>query len=69
MMAVMILGMPQVYSCNTGTGLRMPWDESLSEAEICPVALSEEVRLRIEEDELDPDDWMKLSAVHCQATQ
>jgi hypothetical protein len=31
--------------------------------EICPVALSEEVRLRIEEDELDLDDWMKLSVV------
>jgi hypothetical protein len=29
MMAVMILGAPQVHSCNMGAGLRASWDTSL----------------------------------------
>ncbi len=69
MMAMMILAVWQVYSCNTGTGLGMPWDASLPEAEICPVTPSGKTRLRVEEDSPDLDDWMKLPAVHCQATQ
>jgi hypothetical protein len=69
MKVVMILGMPQVNSCDTGTGLRMPWDAPLLGAGIYPIEPREEVRLEVEKDSLDPDDWMKLPAVRCRATQ
>jgi hypothetical protein len=43
---------------------------SLSDVEICLVIMpGEEAMMGIVEDSPDPDDWMKLSAVHCQATQ
>ncbi len=70
MMAIMILGAPQVLSCNTGACLRAPWDVSLSDVEICLVDTpGEEARMGIGEDSPDPDDWMKLPSVHCQAIQ
>jgi len=48
MMAVMILGVPQVHSCNTGTGLRASWGMSLSDVEICLVIMpGEEARMGI----------------------
>jgi hypothetical protein len=70
MMAVMMLGMPQVYSCHTSAGARVLWDETVSEARVCPpVALGGEVGTTVVGDQPDPGDWKKLSAVHCQATQ
>ena len=36
MMAVMVLGMPQVYSCNIATGHEVSWGMSMSEPRICP---------------------------------
>ena len=70
MMAVMILGAPQVYSCNIGTSLRTPWTTPLSDMEICPVVtFGEETKMRFGEDLPDPDDWTKLPAELCQATQ
>ncbi len=70
MMAVMVLGMLQVYSCHTSASPRMPWDESVPEGRVCPpVAPRDGIRMAIMEDRPDPDDWKKLSAVHCQATQ
>jgi hypothetical protein len=62
MMAVMILGAPQVYSCNIGKSLRTPWTTPLSDMEICPV-------VTFGEDLPDTDDWTKLPAELCQATQ
>jgi hypothetical protein len=36
MMAVMVLGMPQVYSSHVSAGPRMPWDKTVSELRVCP---------------------------------
>ncbi len=70
MMAMMVLGMPQVYSCHASAGPRMPWDESVPEARICPpVARSDRIRMATVEDRPDPEDWKKLSEVHCLTTQ
>jgi hypothetical protein len=48
----------------------MQRDDTVSEARVCPpVAPSDRIEMTIVEDKRDPDDWKKLSAVHCQATQ
>jgi hypothetical protein len=36
MMAVMMLGMPQVHSCHTSTSSEMSWGGDMSEPRICP---------------------------------
>jgi len=36
MMAIMVLGMPQVYSCNIATGCGAPLGAGVSEPRICP---------------------------------
>jgi hypothetical protein len=36
MMALMVLGMPPVYSCHTATGCGMPLDAGVSEPRVCP---------------------------------
>ncbi len=36
MMAIMVLGMPQVHSCNTATGCEASWGMGTSEPRICP---------------------------------
>jgi hypothetical protein len=70
MMAVMVLDMPQVYSCHTSAGPRMSWDETVSEVRVCPpVPPSDKIKMTTMEDRPDPDNWRKPSAVHCQATQ
>ncbi len=44
MMAVMMLVMPQVYSCHASTGSGMSWNEKVSEAWVCPpVGLSDKI--------------------------
>ncbi len=70
MMAVMVLGMPQIYSCHVSAGPKMPWDERELEVRVCPpVTPSGRIEMIAVEDKPDLDDWKKLSAVHCQATQ
>jgi hypothetical protein len=70
MMAVMVLGMPQVHSCHTSTGLEMLWSGDVSEPRICPPVVSRnENGISAVGERLDPDHWKRLMAVHCQATQ
>jgi hypothetical protein len=70
MMAVMVLGMPQVHSCYTTTGLEMSWGGGMSEPRICPpIATGSESGLSAAGERLDPDHWKRLPAVHCVATQ
>ncbi len=41
MMAVMELGMPQVYSCHTSAGLEMPGGGDVTESRTCPLIMTE----------------------------
>ncbi len=67
MMAVMVLGMPQVHSCHTGTSLEMLWGGGMSDPRICPPIMpGNEMRMG---EQLDPNLWRRLPAVHCQAAQ
>jgi hypothetical protein len=68
MMAVMVLGMPQVHSCHTSAGLEMSWGGGMTEPRICPPVVSENGISAMGE-QLDPNYWKRLTAVHCQATQ
>ncbi len=66
MMAVMILGAPQVSSCNTVTRLRTQGTTSLSDVEICPVVMpSKEAKMMFGEEPSDLGDWVRPLAVHC----
>ncbi len=70
MMAVMVLGMPQVHGCHTSTGSEMSWGRDMSEPRICPLVVTgNEKRISAVGEQLDPDPWRKLPAMHCQATQ
>ncbi len=70
MMAVMVLGMPQVHSCHTGTGLEMSWGGDMAEPRICPPVMSgNENGISAVGERLNTDHWKRLTAVHCQATQ
>jgi hypothetical protein len=70
MMAVMVLGMLQVHSCHTTTGLEMSWGGSVSEPRICPPLTARiENGISAAEEQLDPSDWKRLPAVHCMAAQ
>jgi hypothetical protein len=70
MMAVMVLGMPQVHSCHTGRDSGMLWSGDMSEARVCPpTVLRDKTEISAMGDQLDPRHWRKLPAVHCQATQ
>jgi hypothetical protein len=70
MMAVMILGAPQVYSCNIGAGLRTQGITSLSDVEICPMVVpSEEVKTGSRGEPSKSGNWVRLQATHCQETQ
>ncbi len=70
MMAVMVLGLPQVHSCHASMGSRTLWDGAGPEARVCLLIMP---RVRIEVSavgvQLDPSHWRRLPAVHCQATQ
>jgi hypothetical protein len=44
MMALMVLGMPQVYSCHTSAGLEMSWGGDVTEPRICPLIMAERER-------------------------
>jgi hypothetical protein len=70
MMAVMVLGMPQVHSCHTSAGLEMSWGGDMAESRICPpVMIGSEDGISAVGERLDPDHWKRLPAVHCLATQ
>jgi hypothetical protein len=62
MMALMVLGMPPVYSCHTTTGCGMP--------RICPpVGSGREIGISATKEELDTRQWRRLHAIHCMAMQ
>jgi hypothetical protein len=70
MMAVMVLGMPQVHSCHTTTGHEMSWGGSMSEPMVCPLITTADGNgISSKEERQDPDHWKRLPAVHCVATQ
>jgi hypothetical protein len=70
MMAVMVLGMPQVHSSPESTNPGMLWNGETSEARVCPPALLRgEIETSAMGKQVDPSHWRKLLATHCQATQ
>jgi hypothetical protein len=70
MMAVMVLGMPQVHSCHISTSPEMLWGGGMSNPRICPpIKPGNEVRALAVGEQPDPDLWRRLPAIHCQATQ
>jgi hypothetical protein len=70
MMAVMVLGMPQVHSCHASASTEMLWSGEMSEARICPPTMfRDEMGFSTVGEQLDPSHWRKLPATHCQATQ
>ncbi len=70
MMAMMVLGMSQVHSCQITTGPEMSWGGSTLEPRICPlVATGIESGISAVEERLDPKYWKRLQAIHCVATQ
>jgi hypothetical protein len=69
MMALMVLGMPPVYSCHVPTGCGL-LDADMSEPRVCPpVGLGIEVGISAMKVELDTEQWTRLPAVHCVAMQ
>ncbi len=70
MMALMVLGMPQVYRCHTTTGCGMPLDADISEPGVClPIGSGREIRISATKEELDTRQWRRLPAIHCMAMQ
>jgi hypothetical protein len=56
MMAVMVLGMPQVHSCHANTSPGMLWNGELSEARTCPpTMLRGEIETSAMGEQLDPN--------------
>jgi hypothetical protein len=70
MMALMVLGMPPVYSCHIPTGCGLPSGSDMSELRVCP-PIGSETRIGISamKEELDAKQWVRLPAVHCVAMQ
>ncbi len=70
MMALMVLGMPPVYSCHTNARCGLSLDAGVSEPRICPpVGSGEEIGISAVKEELDMRQWVRLPAVHCLAMQ
>jgi hypothetical protein len=70
MMALMVLGMPPVYSCHVPTGCGSPLSMDVSEPKVCPPIGSETgVGISAMKEELDAKQWIRLPAVHCVAMQ
>jgi hypothetical protein len=70
MMALMVLGMPPVYSCRVPTGCGMPLGADMSEPKVCPPIDSETgIGISAMKKELDEKQWVRLPAVHCVAMQ
>jgi hypothetical protein len=50
--------------------LRIPGTTSLSDVEICLMVMpSKEAKIGSGEEPSDPGNWVRLQAMHCQATQ
>jgi len=70
MMALMVLGMPPVYSCHVPTGCGLPLGADMSELRVCPPIKSETgIGISAMKEELDAKQWVRLPAVHCVAMQ
>jgi hypothetical protein len=70
MMALMVLGMPQVYSCHISIGGGLPLDADMSEPRVCPpIGSGTEIGTSAVKEELDKKQWTRLPAVHCVAMQ
>jgi hypothetical protein len=70
MMALMVLGMPPVYSCHVPAGCGSPSGVDVSEPKVCPPIGSETgVGISAMKEELDARQWTRLPAVHCVAMQ
>jgi len=70
MMAIMVLGMPQVYSCNIATGCEASWGMGTSEPRICPpVGSGGEIGISATKEQLDKRQWERLPAILCTAMQ
>ncbi len=70
MMAVMGLGMPQVYSCNIATGREVLWGMGMSEPGICPpVGSGGEIGISAVKEQLDKRQRKRLPAIHCMVMQ
>ncbi len=66
MMAVMILGAPQIYSCHVGGDLRMSGISSLSDTKICPMkTLDEEIKSGTRGRPSGTEDWRPHIARQC----
>jgi hypothetical protein len=70
MMAIMVLRMPQAYSCNIATGCEASWGMDTSEPRICPqVGSGGEIGISATKKQLDTRQWERLPAIHCMAMQ
>jgi hypothetical protein len=70
MMALMVLGMPPMYSCHVPTRCGLPLGMDVSEPKVCPPIGSETgVGISAMKEELDAKQWTRLPAVHCVAMQ
>jgi hypothetical protein len=70
MMALMVLGMPPVYSCHVPSGCGLPSGVDMSEPRVCPPIRSETgIGISATKEELDEKQWVRLPAVHCVAMQ
>ncbi len=70
MMAIMVLGMPQVYSCNIATSCGVSLDASTTEPRVCPPVESRvEIGISAMKEELDTRQWRRIPAIHCMAMQ
>jgi hypothetical protein len=66
MMALMVLGMPPVYSCHITTGCGMPLDAGTSEPRVCPSFGSRgEIRISVTKEELDTRQCLRYTAWLC----
>ncbi len=70
MMALMVLGMPPVYSCHVPTGCGVPLGADMSEPRVCPPIESETgIGISALKTELDEKQWVRLPAIRCAAMQ
>ncbi len=70
MMALMVLGMPPVYSCHVPSGCGTPLGADVSEPRFCPPTESETgIGISAMKRELDEKQWVRLPTVHCVAMQ
>jgi hypothetical protein len=70
MMALMVLGMPPVYSCHVPTGCGVPLGADMSEPRVCPPIETETgIGISALNTEMDEKQWVRLPAIRCVAMQ